>query len=36
MHVALSPWAAALRPARRLKQEVQIVAKKNWTLVQNP
>jgi hypothetical protein len=36
MHVALSPWAAVLRPARRLKQEVKIVAKKNWMLVQKP
>jgi hypothetical protein len=30
IHVALSPWAAAQRPARNLKQESQSWSRRNW------
>jgi hypothetical protein len=36
IHGARSPRAAARRPARRLKQELQRVSKKNGARVQKP
>jgi hypothetical protein len=35
IHVPLSPWAASHRSARNLKQESQLLSRRNWALRKN-